>query len=325
MEMDEEIEPQKQKKEKKIRKQKKTRETEFGWSDVWNPIKKVLLVFLKVIWKIIKFILKYLLFPFWYTGVLFVKGFKFLRHRSKGMLTDEDRDFLSQIPALFLMFGLSVFLFYLLFYFDVIGQVEEITDPSFWQGVWSVIVDIAYGIYWLLQIIFVTFLVDMIGRPLSDYFKDHQWQGTLVLIAVIIVGTGLIILTYNMIKKGKLIIWFRKVKAKIKDTIKKTSQSIKAFVLKYIYGQKYIDTRSKNFFWTNFLLLTLVTIGLGIFAIFIIIQQSIVLENWDENAILRYAAILGTIIFAGIGVFSTWFFTLVNGVSSSPSTEQAEQ
>ena len=49
------------------------------------------------------------------------------------------------------------------------------------------------------------------------------------------------------------------------------------------------------------------------------------LENWDEDAILRYAAILGTIIFAGIGVFSTWFFTLVNGVSSSPPEELEAQ
>ena len=318
MEMDEEKKPQRQKKEKKIKKQKKSSETKFNWSKVGKVIWAGVLIFLKIIWKIIKFILKYILFPFWYTGVLFVKGFIFLRHRSKGMLTDEDRDFLSQIPVLFLMLGLSVFLFYLLFYFDVIGHVEEITNPSFWQGVWSAIVDIAYGIKWLLEIIFVTFLVDMIGKPLSDYFQGHQWQGTLVLIAVIIIGGGLIILSYNMIKKGKIIIFLRKVKTKIKNAIQKTSQSIKTFVLKYIYGQKYIDTRPKNFFWINFLFQILVTIGLAIFAIYIIIQQSIVLENWDENAILRYAAILGTIIFAGIGVFSTWFFTLVNGVSSSP-------
>ncbi|MCG3260965.1 MAG: hypothetical protein H7644_14515, partial [Candidatus Heimdallarchaeota archaeon] len=66
MEMDDEIKHQKQKREKRIRKQKKDRETKFDWSKVWNAVRAGFLVFLKVIWKIIKFILKYILFPFWY-------------------------------------------------------------------------------------------------------------------------------------------------------------------------------------------------------------------------------------------------------------------
>ena len=324
MEMDEEIEPQKQKKEKKIRKQRKNRETKFDWSKVWKAIWTGILIFLKIIWKIIKFILKYILFPFWYTGVLFVKGYKFLRHRSSGLLTDEDKDFLSQLPVLFLMLGLSIFLFYLLFYFDVFEQAKDLTDPGFWQAVGNMFVDFGLGIYWLLEQIFVVFLWNMIVIPFADLLSSHQWVSTMVLVAVVIIGAGLIILTYNLIKKGKFVIFIKNLIAKIKNGIRKTSQAIKSFVLKYIYGEKYVLSRSKNFFWINFLFQIIVTIALAIFSIYMVIQQSIVLEAWDENAILRFAAILGVIVFAGIGVFSTWFFTFVNGVSSSPPAELNE-
>lgn len=324
MEMDDEIKSQKQKREKKIKKQKKDRETKFDWSKVWNAIKVGFIVFLKVIWKIIKFILKYILFPFWYTGVLFVKGYKFLRHRSSDSLTDEDKDFLSQIPALFLMLGLSIFLFYLLFYFDVFERAKDLTDPGFWQAVGNMFVDFGLGISWVLEQIFVVFLWNMIIVPFANLLSPHQWVSTVVLVAVIIIGGGLIILTYNLIKKGKFVIIIKNFFAKIKNGISKTSQTIKSFVLKYNYGEKYVETRTKNFFWINFLFQIVVTIALAIFSVYMVIQQSIVLESWDENAILRFAAILGVIVFAGIGIFSTWFFTFVNGVSSSPSAEQSE-
>ncbi len=316
MEMEDKSQQRRLRKEKKQKEKKvKVREKTF-WQIVWSGI----LVFLKIIWKIIKFILKYILFPFWITGVLLVKWYKFLRFRSDEPLTREDRNFLSLIPHTFFMIGLTIFLFYLLFYLDVFEETKNLIDPGFWASIGSWFVDLGQGIYWLLDVIFVKFLWEMIVLPFSGILSSHQWVSAAVLLAVVIVGGGLLILLYNLIKKGKLIIWLKKVFGGFTDWIKSTHQKVKNFVLKYLVGEKYIDTRSKNFFWTNVALQLLVTVVFFVFAIYMGIQKYFndPINPWGEGDVLRFAAYAAAILFIGVGIFATWFFTIVHGVSSDP-------
>ena len=85
-------------KEVKSKKEKKRNQKEF-WNKFWIKIWKGVVLFFKVLWKFIIGILKYILFPFWYTGVLFVKTSKFLKKRGDHALPAEDKGYLSLIPT----------------------------------------------------------------------------------------------------------------------------------------------------------------------------------------------------------------------------------
>ncbi|MCE7747361.1 MAG: hypothetical protein GPJ51_03125 [Candidatus Heimdallarchaeota archaeon] len=316
MEMEDKSKQRRLRKEKKQKEKKvKVREKTF-WQIVWSGV----LVFLKIIWKIIKFILKYILFPFWITGVLLVKWYKFLRFRSDDPLSKEDRNFLSLIPHTFFMIGITIVLFYLLFYLDVFEDTKNLIDPGFWASIGSWFVDLGQGIGWLLNQIFVIFLWGMIVEPFSEILSSHQWVSAAVLLAVVIVGGGLLILLYNLIKKGKLIIWLKKVSRGLTDWVKSTHQKVKDFILKYLIGEKYVNLRSKNFFWTNVLFQLIVTVVFFVFAIYMGIQKYFNDPGapWGEGDVLRFAAYAAAILFVGVGIFATWFFTLVHGVSSDP-------
>lgn len=314
---DEKLQP----KEKKV-KQKKDKTQKSGkifWQKVWA----VCLLFLKGIWLVIKFILKYILFPFWITGVLLVKWFKFLRFRSKGPLTDDDKNFLSLIPHTFFMMGVIIVLFYLLFYLDVFDLSKNLTEPSFWKAVGTWFLDLWNGFVWLINIIFVTFLWNMIVIPFANVLSAHQWVSAAILLAAVIVGGGLIILFYNLIKKGKVIIWLKKIFGRFNEWILKTHRSVKEFNLKYLVGEKYVLTRSKNFFWTNVMFQTIITIAFFVFAIYMGVQRFFAtVDPWTEGDVLRFAAYAGAILFVGVGIFATWFFTIVHGVSSEPNVKE---
>jgi len=158
----------------------------------------------------------------------------------------------------------------------------------------------------------------MIIVPFSTILNTHDWVSAVVLLAVVVIGSGLIILIYNLIKKGKFIKIIKNFLGKIKNGIIKVHEAIKSFVLKYLIGKKYIETRTKNFFWTNVFLQFLVTIVFFVFSIVIVINNYIKSE-WTTNDILRFASFAGAILFVGVGIFATWFFSFVHGVSSSPT------
>ena len=90
----------KEKKPKKERKPKKSKGKKLTAKGFFGAIWIGILFVLKILWKILKFFLKYVLFPFWYTGTLYVKTFKFLSVRSKDKLNEEEKNYLSLILRL---------------------------------------------------------------------------------------------------------------------------------------------------------------------------------------------------------------------------------
>ena len=117
-------ERKKERKEKRELKKKEraikraSRDNSVG-KKIWNVVR----IFFKGVWKAIKGFCKYILFPFWYTGVLIVKTIKFLKVRNKDPLTEEDKKFLSLIPTLFLSMSLNIAVFFLLFYFNIFDKI----------------------------------------------------------------------------------------------------------------------------------------------------------------------------------------------------------
>ncbi|MHA1258603.1 MAG: hypothetical protein ACTSRO_03005 [Candidatus Heimdallarchaeaceae archaeon] len=310
---------QEQSKKKKEKKRRIKPKSKGERSDFWKNLGKGLLTFFVKIGKCIKAFFKYCLFPFWYTGVLFVETFKFLRTRNDEPLTDKDKNYLSLIPTLFFMFGICILLLYLLFATPVFETTKElIQNQSFWQSVGQWFIDLWNGFVELLKIIFVDFFWGMIVQPFADVLSTHQWVSAFILLIAVILVIGLSILIYNFAKRGKIFIILRDFFQKIGRKIKQGHEAIKRFVLKYLIGERYILTRSKNFFWTNVLLQFILTIIFIIFSIYLVVQQY-QLGNWDTSVeIMNFAAVAAGMLFLLVGVFATWFFTLVHGVSTSP-------
>jgi len=323
-----EVEAQPKKKEK-LKKDKKTKNkgekiTAKGFfGAIWAGI----LFVLKILWKILKFFLKYVLFPFWYTGSLYVRTFKFLRVRSNDKLTKEDKNYLSIIPTLFFMTAVCIIIIYLLYililYLDrnynfFTEALETIQDENFWVAIGRWIASVAIWLYIYILAPIGRFIRDDIFGSFQNLFAEHQWIGTLVILAILVVGTGLLVLLINIIKKGKIFKAIKKFFIKIKDGIVKGHEAIKRFVLKYIVGEKYVETRTKNFFWINVLLQMLITFVFFIFSMWLVVYYYLVLGEWVQADIGRFASYASAILFAGVGIFATWFFNIVHGVSTSP-------
>ena len=305
------------KKEKKKRRDKPKKEKKQREGKFWQSTKE----FFRGLWIFISFFLKIILAPFWYTGVLFVKSIKFLKERGDHPLTDKDKKYLSLIPALFFMMCISIIVVFLIFYFQLLDDtIEVITDVGFWAAVGDFFTRIGMGIWWLIQIVFVTFFWEMIIIRFADFMTNENFYwATLILIVIVIVGTGLGILMYHAMKTRTIIKAIARFFKKIWSYPKRAFNYIREkVILKYIVGQKYIETRSKNFFWGTVLIQFILTSIIFIFSLALGIYNYIV-GTWDGSAILRYALILGVLLFLFIGIFSTWFFIRVFGVATAES------
>ena len=306
--------PKKEKKKRKDKpkKEKKQREGKF---------KESFKEFFKGVWKFISFFLKIILAPFWYTGVLFVKSIQFLKERGDHPLTDKDKNYLSLIPALFFMMCISIVVIFLIFYFQLLDEtIEVITDIGFWAAVGDFFVRIGNGIWWLIQIVFVTFFWEMIIIRFGDFMQsENYYWATLIIIVIVIVGTGLGILIYHAMKTRTFINTIARFFKKIWSYPKRAFNYVREqIILKYLVGQKYIDTRSKNFFWGTVLIQFILTSVIGIFSLVLGIYNYVI-GTWDAAAILRYSLLLAGLLFLFIGVFSTWFFIRVFGVATAES------
>lgn len=319
----------KREKKHKGKKPKEKRKFKFNAKKFFGVIWFGVLVFLKVIWKIIKFFLKYVLFPFWYTGVLFVKTFKFLKTRGKGPLTEEDKKYLSLIPTLFFMMAICIIIVYLIFYLDSIYDFLAATkilleSQSFWAAVGQWFVDFFVGIYYGILLPIGIFIKYKVIYGFADLINQGQWVAAFILLAILVVGTGLIILIVNLARKGKIFKVIKNFFIKIKNGIAKGHEAVRRFVLKYLIGEKYIKTRSKNFFWTNVFLQLLVTLFFLVFSIYLIVKYYMIDGLWAQIDIMRYASFAAALLFAGVGIFATWFFSIVHGVSTSPMKEESK-
>ena len=320
------VKEKKPKKVKSAKKQKKIKRKEgkkINAKSFFRAIWMGILFVLKVLWKILKFFLKYILFPFWYTGVLFVKTYKFLRFRSKDPLTEEDKKFLSLIPTLFFMMAICIIIVYLLFYLDSVYGYFDLTkqylsDSKFWAAIGGWFADIGVGIYIYILSPIGRFIRDDIVKNFSELLGSHQWVGALIILAILVVGTGLLVLIINFARKGKIFHVIRNFFVKIKNGIVRGHDAVRKFVLKYLIGEKYIETRSKNFFWTNVFLQILVTLIFLVFSIWLVVQYYLIDQLWVRVDIMRYASFAAAILFAGVGIFATWFFNIVHGISTSP-------
>jgi len=307
---------EKKRREKKEKRPKAKKEGTFG-----QKVGRGFVAFFKGVGKIIKGFFKYCLFPFWYTGVLFEKTFRFLKTRSNKPLTEEDKNYLSLIPTLFFMFGLCILVLYLLFATPVFEETKKlIENESFWQSVGQWFVDLWNGFVDLLQIIFVNFFYEKIIDPFADLLQSHHWVSAFVLLIALILVIGLSILIINFAKKGKIFIFLGNLFKKIGRGIKKGHEAIKKFVLKYLVGERYVKTRPKNFFWTNVFLQFVLTLLFIVFSIYLVVEQYQA-GVWDSKAIMNFAIVAAGMLFLLVGVFATWFFSLVHGVSSSAPKE----
>jgi len=304
---------EKKKREKREKTKKPKKEGTFG-----QKIGRGFVVFFKGVGRVIKGFFKYCLFPFWYTGVLFEKTFRFLKTRSDEPLTKEDKNYLSLIPTLFFMFGLCILILYLLFATPVFEETKKlIENESFWQSVGQWFVDLWNGFVNLLKIVFVDFFWEMIVIPFADLLSSHHWVSAFVLLIAVILVVGLSILIINFAKKGKVFIFLGSLFRKIGAGIKKGHEAIKRFVLKYLIGERYIKSRPKNFFWINVLLQFLLSLLFIIFSVYMTVEQYQA-GVWDTKEIMNFAIIAAGMLFLLVGVFATWFFSLVHGVSTSP-------
>ncbi len=315
-------EANKTKKEVKPKKEKKRNRKEF-WSKFWSKIWKGAVLLFKGLWKFIIGIFKYILFPFWYTGVLFVKTSKFLKKRGDQALTDEDKGYLSLIPTLFFMLSLCIVIIFLLFYLEFFDEVVgKITDVGFWAAIGQFFVTLGEGIWWLLQVIFVDFLWEMIVVPFGNSLQglqEHHWVSALILLVGIILLSGLSILLYNLAKNNNfmkkighgitvVILFPKKIHDKIREDV----------VLKYLIGKKRIETKSKNFFWVTVFIQTLITFVFFIFALVLGIYNY-AKDIWSGIEVLQFSVYASLILFLFVGIFSTWFFNAVLGVSTKDS------
>ena len=291
---------------------------------IWNGAK----IFFKGVWKVIKGFCKYVLFPFWFTGVLFVRTIKFLRVRNKESLTEEDKNYLSLLPTLFFNMSLAIAVIFLLFKYEVFDTIINFfINEEFWYAVGQMFVEIGNGIWWLIKVIFYEFFYLMIINPLAIELGDNLFWSSAILLGGLVILTGLGILIYNLSKRSKLM-------EKIGAFLKKLFLLPKRFhdyfreeiVLKHLIGERYLENRKKNFFWTNVLMQAVLTLAYFIFALYLGISQYFIYlvnstEGWGGNDILRYAIFSSLILFGFIGVFATWFFTLVHGVSTMSDEE----
>lgn len=338
-------EPNKTKEEKKkarkekreLRKKERERKRASGENVIGKKIWTGVKVFFKGVWKAIKGFCKYILFPFWYTGVLVVRTIKFLRVRNKNPLTEEDKNYLSLIPTLFFSLSLAIVVIFLSFRLEVINTIVQVfINEQFWYAVGQIFVEIGQGIVWWAELIFVKFFYDMIINPLAVELGDNLFWSSVIFLGALVILTGLGILLYNLSKRSKVM---EKIVAFLKKVFllpKRFHDYIrKEIVLKHLVGERYIQNRKKNFFWSNVLIQTIITLAYFGFAMYLGISQYFIhktailtdpnsLLGWGRDEVLIYAIFSSVILFGFIGIFSTWFFSLVHGVSTMSDEEFEE-
>jgi len=275
------------------------------------------------VWKFISFFLKIILAPFWYTVVLFIKAIKFLREKGDHPLTDSDKKYLSLIPSLFFMMCVSIVVAFLIFYFELLdAAIELITSEGFWPAVGFFFKQIGLGIAFIFIVVFYDFLYKMIIQPFGDFMQNaNYFWATLIIVIIIILLIALGILIYHAMKTRKLIRAIGRFFKKIWSYPKRAHDWIREkVVLRYLVGEKYVKTKSKNFFWVVVLIQFIITIALFILSIVLGVVNYIQ-GIWVGPDILEYSLVVAGILFLVIGIFSTWFFTRVYALATSVSAE----
>ncbi|UJG41807.1 MAG: hypothetical protein K9W45_04930 [Candidatus Heimdallarchaeum aukensis] len=316
---------EKQEKRKRKREERKAKRIEGGLI-TWGDVKK----FFLIIWRIIYAILKVVFAPFWYTGLLVVYIVRFLKERGDHALTEEDKKFLSLIPTLFFMMSLCISIIFILVYFDVFKKLWEwIATTGFWQAIGNIFVAIGRGIWIAIEAIFVKGIWQGLVQPLGDLLQGHDWISAMILLFALIILAGLGFLLFHATFMQKTVRAIRNFFKYIGEFPKKIAQffvnihnKIRQFVLNYLVGRKYIETMSKNFFWG----VVLVEMSLAlVFTLAMLIVGIIRYATgyWVGEDALRFGVFVSLIDFLFIGLFSTWFFIRILGVSVKGSDRYA--
>lgn len=317
------------KEKRELKKKERARKRASGDNVVGKKIWKGVKLFFKGVWKLFKGFFKYVLFPFWYTGVLILRTVKFLKVRNDDPLTKDDKNFLSLIPTLFFTMSLSIAIVFLMFRFEVFDDIIDLfLNNQFWAAIGQIFVTLGEGIWWWVQVIFVNFFYNLIIVPITSALTGHDWITAVVLLGGLILLTGLSILIYNFSKRSDFFKRIGKALKKVFLLPKKFHDYLREeVVLKHFVGQRYIENRTKKFFWLNVLMQSILSLLFGIFSLYLGISKYFLykggdLENgWDGLEVLNYALFASLILFLLIGIFSTWFFSLVHGVSTMSDEE----
>ncbi|MCG3216199.1 MAG: hypothetical protein KAS63_05755 [Candidatus Heimdallarchaeota archaeon] len=308
---------QKRKRQDKPKREKRVREGKF---------KESIKEFFKGVWKFISIILRIVLAPFWYTGVLFVKSIRFLRERGDHPLTEKDKKFISLIPALFFMMCLCIVIIFLLLQTTYLEDtIALITDVGFWTAVGDFFVKIGTGIWtYIIYPVFVVFFWEMIIVNFGNFMRDQNYYwATLIIIVIIILITGLGILIYHAMKTRAIIKaigrFFKKIFQYPKNLHKFIREKI---ILKYLVGENYIATRTKDFFRSTVLVQLILTFIVFVLSIALGVYN-FAIDVWTKQEVLNYSLIVSALLFIFIGLFSTWFFVRVFGVVTKESKKYA--
>ncbi len=304
--------------ERRRRKEQKQKARIDGGKITWHDVGK----FFYVIWKIIYAVLKFVFAPFWYTGLLVVYVYRFLKERGDHALTEDDKKFLSIIPTMFFMLSLSITIIFVLVYFNVFSSIWNwIVSTGFWVAIGKLFYYIGVGIWVAIYAIFVLGFWNGLVKPLSSVLQGHDWIAVTILLIALIILTGLGIILFHATFMQKFVSKVRNFFKHIGEIPKKIALffvnihlKIRMFVLNYIVGKKYVETKSKNFFWatvfTEMVIALLFTVGMFVLAIVYKVTG-----HWTGEDTLRFGVYVSLIEFAFIGIFSTWFFIRVLGAS----------
>ena len=319
-----------QKKSKKEEKQAKREERKAkrieGGLITWGDVKK----FFLIIWRIIYAVLKVVFAPFWYTGLLVVYIVRFLKERGDHALTEEDKKFLSLIPTLFFMMSLCISIIFILVYFDVFKALWQwFASIGFWKALVNIFVAIGKGIWIAIEAIFVKGIWQGLVHPLGELLAGHDWISAMILLFALIILAGLGFLLFHATFMQKAVRAVRNFFKYIGEFPKKIAQffvnihnKIRHFVLDYLVGKKYVENMSKNFFWG----VVLVEMSLAlVFTVAMLIVGIIhyATDYWSGAESLKFGVFVSLIDFLFIGIFSTWFFIRILGVSVKGSDRYA--
>ncbi|MHA1304190.1 MAG: hypothetical protein ACTSQE_07095 [Candidatus Heimdallarchaeaceae archaeon] len=312
--------------ERKKKREERKKERIEGGKITWGDVGK----FFLVLWKIIYAILKVVFAPFLYTGLLAVYIYRFLKERGDHALTEEDKKFLSLIPTLFFMLSLCITIIFVLVYFDVFKNLWEwIAMIGFWSALGNIFIAIGNGIWFVIEAIFVKGFWNGLVKPLSTLLAGHDWISATILLFALIILAGLGVLLFHATFMQKAVRAVRNFFKYIGEVPKKIALffvnlhlKLRNFVLDYLVGKNYVETKSKNFFWA----VVFVEMSLAIvFTIAMVIVGIIkyATDYWDGAETLKFGVFVSLIDFLLIGLFSTWFFIRVLGVSVKGSDRYA--
>ncbi|MHA1686846.1 MAG: hypothetical protein ACTSYD_10670 [Candidatus Heimdallarchaeaceae archaeon] len=291
---------------------------------VLKPMGKAFIVFLKFIWIILKDVAKVILAPFWYTGILIVKLSRFMKTKGSHPLTEEDKEFLSLIPTFYFMLTFCVTIIFIIFSEEVIS--------AFWSKIFSASVgeNLKWFFGWLgngLAWFFVSIWngLKWIVVSFGDLLNVHPFPSIIILLVLIILVAGLVLLLYYAPFTQKVITSIKnffnnlaEIPKKIGRFFVRMHQKIKNFVLKRIVGEQYLETKNKTFFWSTTLVEIIVTI---LFLVITLVMGILkLMGDWVLSETLKFTAYTTGLLFIFVGIFSTWFFVRVLGVSTQTST-----